>query len=150
MGENIIVRKANKGDLDEILSLINSPQADNGNAMESRDGNTIYQSILEDSNYFQIVASSEQGLIGTLTLIIIVQMSHEGSSSALITDLITQDSPQKKEIAFELLKYATTLAEEYGCYKTIISGDYQKDIISQACRTLGFEQNSNCLLLMDK
>ncbi len=150
MTESIIVRKANNDDLDEILSLINSPLADNGNAMESRDGNTIYQSILEDSNYFQIVASSEQGLMGTLTLVIIVQMSHEGSSSALITDLITQDSPRKKDIAFELLKYATELAEEYGCYKTILSGDYQKDIISQASISLGFEKNSDCLLLMGK
>ncbi len=69
MAENIIVRKANHEDLDGILTLLNRPEADNVHALQGHDANTIYQSILEDSNYFQIIATSEQNLIGMLTLI---------------------------------------------------------------------------------
>ena len=105
----------------------------------------MYLSILEDSNYFQIVASSEQELIGTLTLVIIVQMSHEGSSSALITDVISQTNDL--EITLELLKYAIQLAEEYGCFKTVLHCDYQQQITAQACKTLGFEGSENCFVL---
>lgn len=145
MAENIIVRKANNDDLQEILTLLNSPNADNGSAIQGHDANTVYLSILEDSNYFQIVASSEQELIGTLTLVIIVQMSHEGSSSALITDVISQKNDL--EITLELLKYAIQLAEEYGCFKTVLHCDYQQEITAQACKTLGFEGSENCFVL---
>ncbi len=50
MAENIIVRKANHEDLDGILTLLNRPEADNVHALQGHDANTIYQSILEDSN----------------------------------------------------------------------------------------------------
>ncbi len=145
MAENIIVRKANSDDLESLLTLLNSPEADNGQALQGHDANTIYQSILEDSNYFQIVASSEQGLIGTLTLVIIVQMSHEGSSSALITDVICKDNDD--DIARELLKYASKLAEEYGCFKTVVHCDYQQEMIAAACKELGFKAGTDCFVL---
>ncbi len=145
MAENIIVRKANHEDLDGILTLLNRPEADNVHALQGHDANTIYQSILEDSNYFQIIATSEQNLIDMLTLVIIMQMSHEGSSSALITDLIIQDSDQ--ETAFALLKYATDLAEEYGCFKTILHCNNPQEEITSACKELGFKGDSGCLVL---
>ncbi len=144
MADNIIVRKANSDDLQDILALLNSPDADNGHALQGHDANTIYQSILEDCNYFQIVASSEQALAGTLTLVIIMQMSHEGSSSAFITDVISKNN--NVEVAMELLKYAAALAQEYGCFKTLLHCDYQQDMIAQACQQLGFKQNTDCYI----
>lgn len=147
MTDNIIIRKANHDDLKAVLALIDSPQADNGSAMEQRDGNTVFQSILDDPNYFQIVASSEQGIIGMITLVIIVQMTHEGATSALITDMITSDNENNSEIAYELLKYATDLAQEYGCYKIVFQCDYQTDLSASACQKLGFEKSSPCYLL---
>jgi len=152
MTDNIIIRKANNDDLQAILALIDSPHADNGSAMELRDANMIFQSILDDPNYFQIVASSEQGIVGMITLVIIMQMTHEGATTALITDMITtsdNNSNKSSEIASELLKYATNLAQEYGCYKTIFQCDYQTDISSSACQKLGFEKSSPCYLLPD-
>ncbi len=145
MADNIIVRKANHEDLDGILTLLNRPEADNGQVLQGHDANTIYQSILEDSNYFQIVASSEQNLIGMLTLVIIMQMSHEGSSSALITDMICKDN--NGEVAVELLKYATKLATEYGCFKTVIHCDYQQEMTVAACEKLGYKASTDCFVL---
>ena len=147
MTDNIIIRKANSNDLEAILALINSPQADNGTAMELRDGNTVFQSILDDPNYFQIVASSEQGVIGMVTLVIIMQMTHEGATSALISDMVTTDDDDSADTAYELLKYATDLAREYGCYKTVFQCDYQADLSASACQKLGFEKSSPCYLL---
>ena len=145
MAENIIVRKANHEDLDGILTLLNRPDVDNGQALQGHDANTVYQSILEDSNYFQIVASSDQGLRGILTLVIIVQMSHEGSSRALITDVICKDNDA--EIVLELLKYASKLAEEFGCFKTVVHCDYQQKMIAAACKKLGFRACTDCFVL---
>lgn len=147
---DIIIRKANSDDLEAILALINSPQADNGSAMGLRDANTIYQSILEDPNYFQIVASSESGLVGIVTLVIIVQMSHEGMTTALVTDLITEKSDNSNEITTQLLQYATQLAQEYGCYKTILQCDYQTQQTVSACESLGFEKGGACYFLPDE
>ena len=147
MSDNIIIRKANSSDLEDIMSLINSPQADNGKAMELRDANTIYQSILDDSNYFQIVASSEQGIIGIISLIIIMQMAHEGATTALVTDLIIASEENCTDVASQLLKYATDLAQEYGCYKTILHCDYQRELTASVCEDLGFEKGSPCFLI---
>ena len=150
MTDNIIIRKANNDDLEAILELINSPQADNGTAMESRDANTIYQSILEDPNYFQIVASSENGIIGMVTLVIIMQMSHEGTTSALITDLITVENDNSAEIATQLLLYTTNLAQEYGCYKTILHSDYQLSQTASAAQALGLKPGEPCYILPEE
>lgn len=146
MSDNIIIRKANESDLDDILALINSPEADNGTAMESRDANTVYQSILDDSNYFQIVASTEQGVIAIVTLVIVMQMTHEGSTTAFVTDLIisqdVSDAAEKTTIAFDLMQYTTNLAEEYGCYKVIFNNDYHQALIESSGQKLGLEKGT--------
>jgi N-acetylglutamate synthase-like GNAT family acetyltransferase len=150
MTDNIIIRKANSDDLAAILALINAPHADNGTAMELRDANSVYQSILDDPNYFQIVASTEKGIVGIVTLVIIVQMTHEGMTSALITDMITAEVDNKTKVAAQLLQYATNLAQEYGCYKTIFQCDYQPKLTSSTCSELGFEESTPCYLLPDE
>ena len=137
---DIFIRKANESDLEDILTLLNAPQADNGKVMELRDASTVYQSILEDSNYFQIIASTEEEIIAMVTLVIIMQMSHEGSTSALVTDLIVAETADKAAVATDLMRYVMALADEYGCYKTIVSNDYQQDLIETSCRELGLEK----------
>ncbi|MCU7937932.1 MAG: hypothetical protein KZQ64_05755 [gamma proteobacterium symbiont of Bathyaustriella thionipta] len=150
MSDNIIIRKANESDLEEILALINAPDADNGTAMEFRDANTIYQSILNDPNYFQILASTEQHIVGIITLVIIVQMTHEGSTTALISDLIVSETLLNHEaqatVANDLLQYTSSLAQEYGCYKTIVENDYQPKITESACEELDFKKSSHSFL----
>lgn len=147
MSDIIIIRKANESDLEEVLALINAPEADNGKVMALRDAQTIYQSILNDSNYFQIIASTEQGIVGLVTLVIIVQMTHEGSTTAFISDLIVSEELSSQEtqitIARDLLQYAVDLAQEYGCYKTIIENDYQQELTESACETLNFKKSSH-------
>ena len=146
MSDSIIIRKANESDLEEILSIINSPVADNGTAMELRDANTVYQSILDDSNYFQIVASSEKGIVAIITLIIIMQMTHEGSTTAYITDLVISEQissdSEKKAITVDLLHYVTELAQEYGCYKTIFHNDYHQSLIESSGNELGIKKGT--------
>ena len=149
MSDTIIIRKANESDLKDILAIINSPEADNGVVMQMHDANTVYLSMLEDSNYFQIIASSEQGIVGIVSLVIIMQMTHEGSTSAYITDLIIAPDENKTAIATQLLQYATDLAQEYGCYKTIVNCDYQNEPTESACRGLGFEKSTACFLLAE-
>ena len=148
MSDNIIIRKANETDLRDILALINSPEVDNGTAMELRDANTVYQSILDDPNYFQIVASTEEGIIAIVTLVIIMQMTHEGTTTAFVTDLIISEHSLEKQaektnketIALEVMQYAMDLAQEYGCYKILFNNDYQQELIESSCRKLGLEK----------
>lgn len=151
MSDSIIIRKANESDLEEILALINTTEADNGMVMELRDANTIFQSILNDSNYFQIIASTEQGVVAMVTLVIIVQMTHEGSTTALINDLIVSEKLLSQDaqatVAYDLLQYTSNLAQEYGCYKTMIQSDYQQELIELACETLDFKKSSHSLLM---
>jgi N-acetylglutamate synthase-like GNAT family acetyltransferase len=149
MTEHIIIRKANSDDLEGILKLVNAPHADNGKAMGIRDANTIYQSILDDPNYFQMVATDEHGIVGTITLVIIMQMTHEGTTNAMIADLVTIDHAANKEIATELIKYALNLAEEYGCYKTIYAADYQADLLNEIVREQGLIASKQCYLKID-
>jgi N-acetylglutamate synthase-like GNAT family acetyltransferase len=140
MTDSFIIRKANLDDLDNILALLNLPVADNGHTMTRVDAGLMLQTILDDPNYFQIVASTDSGIMGMVTLVIIMQMSHEGASSALITDLIVSAEKDNSGAVQQLLQYATNLAQEYGCYKTTIQSDYQTQLSIDACIELGYEQ----------
>jgi len=150
MPDNIIIRKANESDLEDILKLINMPAIDNGVVMESLDGNAVYQSILDDPNYFQIVATTEEEIVAYVTLIIIVQMTHEGATTALITDLIVSEGIENKEtqadIASDLLEFTLSLAQEYGCYKTIVENDYLPKLTETACETFEFTKNTHSFI----
>lgn len=152
MADDIIIRKANESDLEGVLSLINMPSVDDGKAMELRDANTVYQSILDDSNYFQIIASNETEIIGLITLVIIVQMTHEGSTTALINDLIVSDkldsSDDKLSLANDLVEFALSLAQEYGCYKSIIENDYFPELTEASSKTFDFIKNNRSFLRM--
>ncbi|MDX2506800.1 MAG: GNAT family N-acetyltransferase [Gammaproteobacteria bacterium] len=150
MSDNIIIRKANESDLEGILALISLPEIDNGNVMNLREAIPVYQSILDDSNYFQIVASSEQGIIGMVTLVIIMQMTHEGATTALITDLIITPEENSAAIAPQLLQYSTDLAQEYGCFKTILHCDYHDRQSTSACQELGLKKSTPCYLLSEQ
>lgn len=141
MSHSFIVRKANLDDLDNILTLLNSPIADNGHAMTRVDAGLMLNTILDDPNYFQIVASADSGIVGMATLVIIMQMSHEGSSNALISDFIVSPDHDTASITRQLLEYATHLAQEYGCYKTIIQSEYQSDLLIQACNAMDYKQD---------
>ncbi len=147
MIDSIIIRKANESDLEAILALIDSSKANNSKPMQLHDANTIYQSMLDDSNYFQIIASTEQAIVGVITLVIIMQMTHEGASTAFINDLIIsntiEDTIEKKTIANDLLKYTTHLAQEYGCHKAIIQSDYQYELVEEICLQLGLKKNTH-------
>ena len=150
MADNIIIRKANESDLDDILKLIAMPAIDNGTVMESLDGKAVYHSILDDPNYFQIVAATEEHIVAYITLVIVVQMTHEGSTTALITDLIVSDSIADKQaqtdIASDLLEFTISLAQEYGCYKTIVENDYLPELTATACKTFEFNNNSQSFI----
>jgi len=150
MADNIIIRKANESDLDDILKLIAMPAIDNGTVMESLDGKAVYHSILDDPNYFQIVAATEEHIVAYITLVIVVQMTHEGSTTALITDLIVSDSIADKQaqtdIASDLLEFTISLAQEYGCYKTIVENDYLPELTETACKTFEFTKNTQSFI----
>ena len=147
MADNIIIRKANENDLDDILKLIKMPAIDNGMVMEPLDGNAVYQSILDDPNYFQIVATTEEEIVAYVTLIIIVQMTHEGATTALITDLIvSEDIEAQSGIANDLLEFAISLAQEYGCYKTIVENDYLPELTKATCDAFEFTKNTHSFI----
>ncbi len=150
MADNIIIRKANESDLDNILKLITMPAIDNGTVMEPLDGKAVYNSILDDPNYFQIVATTEEDIVAYVALIIIVQMTHEGSTTALITDLIVsediEDKQTQTDIASDLLEFTISLAQEYGCYKTIVENDYLPELTAETCKTFEFSHNSQSFI----
>jgi len=150
MSNDIIIRKANESDLEDVLKLITMPSIDDGNIMELHDARAVYQSILDDSNYFQIVASTETEIVGIVTLVIIVQMTHEGSTTAFIDDLIVSDNitdtDKRLDIASELLEFAISLAQEYGCYKTVIDNDYLTELTELASQHFDFSHNKNSFL----
>ncbi len=150
MSDDIIIRKANESDLEDVLKLIQMPSIDDGDIMERHDANAVYQSILDDSNYFQIVASTEAEVVGMVTLVIIVQMTHEGSTTAFVDDLIVSDNVNDKDerlnIANELLEFTISLPQEYGCYKTIIDKDYLTELTETASQHFDFIKNKNSFL----
>jgi len=150
MTDPFIIRKANPDDLDNILTLLNSPDADNGHSMSRIDAGLMLQTILDDPNYFQLVAGTDSGIVGMVTLVIIMQMSHEGATSALITDLIVSSANDTSDIARQLLEYTTRLAQEYGCYKTIIQSDYHPRLSTDTCLELGYEQGIPTFKLPDQ
>ncbi|MGE5614204.1 MAG: GNAT family N-acetyltransferase [Bacillota bacterium] len=147
---DIIIRKAEKKDLPSILLLYSQPDMDNGEVLDIKAAENIFEKMGQYPDYSVYVAELNGNIVGTFALAIMDNLAHMGAPSGLIEDVVVLDSLQGKGIGKCMMNYAIGICRDKGCYKVSLSSNLKRERAHRFYEGIGFKKHgySFCMELL--
>jgi ribosomal protein S18 acetylase RimI-like enzyme len=140
--KEISIRKATMADLPAILRLYRQLGMNDGEILTVDAAVEIFQRISRYPNYGIYVASDVNGaIVGTFALLIMDNLAHKGSPSAVVEDVCVEERLRGRGIGRTMMNRAMDIARENGCYKLVLSSNLAREKAHAFYRLLGFEQH---------
>ena len=148
MAESIIIRLATVNDIPRILQLYNELViTSSGIESDKKPSLEDYQKTLDEISsipgYELLVAEDKDGILGTMVLLIMPNLTHRASPWALVENLIIDSKQQRRNIGRKIMEYAIHRAKDEGCYKIILNSNKRRRGAHKFYRSLGFEAISH-------
>ncbi|PTA69871.1 GNAT family N-acetyltransferase [Deinococcus arcticus] len=113
------IRRAQAGDLAQLLGLYR--QLSPGSPlMEPEVAQTIWETLLADPKVQVLVGQRRGELMGTVTLVVVPNLTQGGRPYALIENVITREDARGQGVASALMAYATEQARAQSAYKVML------------------------------
>lgn len=141
--EPLVIRRAEKNDLRFILLLYRELDEvyagqDAGEPILAAD--IAWLRISSDSRQHLLVAEIAGEIVGTLTLIIVPNIGHKGSPWGAIENVVVKSGRRGRGLGKSLMREATAIAGERGCYKLILSSNVLRTEAHDFYRELGWRE----------
>ncbi|MBK8815490.1 MAG: GNAT family N-acetyltransferase [Methylococcaceae bacterium] len=143
MSQSIIYREASKDDLLGVLRLYAQPDFYDGKLLSISEAEKIFDQIARYPDYKIYVAICEENIIGTFTLLIMDNLAHLGTPSAIIEDVAVDPNWQRQGIGKMMMRYALDLCSKKGCYKAALSSNLTRKRAHSFYESLGFEKHGH-------
>jgi GNAT superfamily N-acetyltransferase len=141
MNDSLLCRAASKADLPEILRLYAQPEFDDGKVLPLSKAEHIFERMAHYPDYKIYVAVCDDQVVGTFVLLIMDNLGHLGTPSAVIEDVAVDPKWQRRGIGQEMMRYALEVAGGKGCYKAVISSNLKRERAHAFYASLGFERH---------
>jgi len=139
---DIQVRLAQNHEYLTILSLMTKHlDSVDEDSLKPEDAQPRIEAIQNNPGQFVFVAVRDDAIIGTFMVIIVTQLVHGGSCSAIVEDVAVDEAAQGTGIGTRMMQYAADFARENGCYKIILSSNKARHLAHEFYRKLGYEQH---------
>lgn len=142
----IYIREANLDDVKDILHIY-AEALDNGKVLSVENAQRIFLKQQQYPDYKVFVAEFEQQLVGTFAVLIMENMAHMGTSSAVVEDVGVLPTMQGKGIGKLMMEFAMDYAREKGCYKMNLSSNIRREKAHQFYESLGFQKHGFSFLI---
>ncbi|GGD47590.1 hypothetical protein GCM10011514_09470 [Emticicia aquatilis] len=142
----VIIRQATLNDVKDILHIY-AESLDNGKVLSVEKAQRIFLKQQQYPDYKVFVAEYEQQLIGTFAILIMENMAHQGTPSAVVEDVGVLPAVQGKGIGKLMMEYALNYAKEKGCYKMSLSSNLKREKAHQFYESLGFQKHGFSFLM---
>ncbi len=135
------VRPAEAADLDGILALYGQPALDDGAVLSREDAHAIFARFSDYPDYTLFVAERGDAIVGTFALLVMDNLAHLGSPSAVVEAVAVAPERQGQGIGAAMMDHAVRLARQRGCYKLALSSNLKRDAAHAFYDGLGFERH---------
>ena len=141
---HLVIREARVSDLQSILNLYAQLFSNTDQAEENR-GDVLpshckaFSEIDQNPDSYLLVAESSGGVLGTLALTMISNLSHRGRRWALIENVVVDEHARRSSIGTALMQYAIALAREQGCFRAVLSSSVHRETSHKFYKRLGLE-----------
>ncbi|MBA4852442.1 GNAT family N-acetyltransferase [Emticicia sp. BO119] len=143
---NLTIRLATIADVPTILGIYAAALDNNGVlSVEKAQKIFIQQSLYPDYHVF--LAEIDNVAVGTFALLVMENMAHMGTPSAVVEDVGVLPGLQGKGIGKEMMKYALEYAKEKGCYKMSLSSNLRREQAHRFYESLGFKKHGFSFLM---
>lgn len=137
---NIQIRPATIDDVENIL-YIYAKALDNDNVLSVEKGQEIFLKQQQYPDYQVFIAELDNEIVGTFALLIMENMAHLGTPSAVVEDVGVLPTIQSKGIGKLMMEFALNYAKEKGCYKMSLSSNLRREKAHQFYESLGFQKH---------
>ena len=136
----MIIREANKNDLNEILQLYlflhetEVPEA-------SEHLQNTWEQIINDKNHHLIVCEEDGRVVASCVCVVIPNLTRNVRPYAFVENVVTHREYRKKGYATACLNYAKQIAEENNCYKMMLLTGSKKESTLNFYRNAGYNSS---------
>lgn len=137
-----VIRRATEADLPQLIRLlqqlsIDAPREDCSSPLPAVYVET-FRTIVADNRQYLLVADLGGRVIGSLVLVIVPNLSHQGASWAEIENMIVDESVRGQRIGEALVNHAVDLARDAGCYKLTLTSNLGRTDAHRFYERIGF------------
>ena len=139
--EQIRIRETTAEDLPRLLKFYSQLGMDDGQVLSLARAESIFLRISNYPDYRIYLAETDNEPVGTFALLIMDNLGHMGTPSAIIEDVVVSDSCRGQGVGQKMMTFATDLAKGKGCYKFFFSSNINRIDAHRFYENLGFEQH---------
>jgi len=141
MDNSCQIRKAGPEDLPALLSLYAQLGQDDGSVLSPQDAAALLARIATYPDYQIRLALLDDRPVGTLALLVMDNLAHAGSRSAVVEDVVVDASVRGRGIGRLLMEDAARIARAKGCYKIVLNSNDNRHDAHRFYRTLGYRNH---------
>ena len=144
----VLIRQATVEDLPDVLSLYAQPDMDNNKVTSLENAKELFEQFRQYPKYHLYVAcypNADNKIVGTFALLVMHNIGHQGSPSAIVEDVVVSSSHQSQTIGSEMMMHAMDLARQAGCYKLALSSNQKRQRAHAFYESLGFDKHGYSL-----
>jgi GNAT superfamily N-acetyltransferase len=134
-------REASKADLPEVLRLYAQPDMDDGKILPLPEAERVFELIARYPDYKIYVAVSGTQIVGTFAMLIMENLGHLGTPSAVIEDVAVDPAYQGHGVGKAMMGHALWLCRDKGCYKAALSSNMKREQAHAFYESLGFARH---------
>ncbi len=139
----MIIREATEQDLHSVLSLYGQLGMDDGSVLTPDEAKGIFRRMRSYPDYALYVASSDNDIIGTFSLLIMDNLAHKGAPSGIIEDIVVREDLRGLGIGRRMMNFAMYLCQKKGCYKLALSSNLGRESAHFFYEKLAFKKHGH-------
>ncbi len=144
------IRRASREDLPDVLALYAQPEMDAGRTLSRLEAEELFEQFSNYPSYHLYVACDEQApqaIVGTFALLIMHNLAHRGTPSAIVEDVVVRSDQCRRGIGTQMMRFALETARNAGCYKLVLSSNQRRLQAHAFYEALGFERHGYSFLI---
>jgi len=140
---SITLREAHADDLPAVLALYAQPGMDDGRVLTEEQARALFAEFARYPSYRLFVACDEHegAVVGSYALLIMHNLAHRGTPSAIAEDVVVAPDRQGQGIGRRMMAHAMEQARQAGCYKLALSSNRKRQAAHAFYESLGFAQH---------
>ena len=141
MSDEIIIRLAEPEDVAGMLELYAQPDYDDGHVLALDKAKAVFERAAAYPYYKFHVAEFAGRIVGTYALLVMDNIGHLGTPSAIVESVAVSPDVHGKGIGRLMMQHAMKQAASRGCYKLALSSNARRHRAHDFYRNMGFEQH---------
>ena len=128
-------------DLPMVLKLYHDVLDKNKKVLSVNEAETLFNKFSKYPDYHLYIALCAGEIIGSFALLIMDNLAHFGSPSAIVEDVVVAENFQNKGVGKIMMEFAISKAKQAGCYKMVLSSNQKREDAHKFYESLGFEKH---------